>query len=513
MRKTGPVTQQEYLLRPDCTLVTTTDLKSRISYCNPAFIEASGYSDEELIGQPHNMIRHPDMPQEAFRDLWETIQAGLPWSGLVKNRRKNGDHYWVLANVTPTLEDGKVAGYVSVRTCPARDQVQAAERLYAQMREEAHKGQRLTTLRQGQVQRRTVGGRLQQALQWRLGTKLSAAAVGLAAVGALLGVTEPGPALPVMLALGLLTAWWLRRQTVTPLNATIRMANRMAAGDVGQAPRGRSGSDENGLLLRALSQLKVNLQALVGDVRSQVEGIEVASREIAMGSSDLSARTESQAANLQQTAASLEQISGNVQNNTAAARQARDAATQARALAARSADEVAAAVARMDAIRQAAARIAEITQVVDGLSFQTNLLALNAAVEAARAGDAGRGFAVVAGEVRALAQRTREASQEIKQLIERSNAEVEQGARIVQATGQGVGEVRQSIERVSDLVEGISLASEEQAQGVAQVHQSVHALDVLTQQNAAMVEQLSAAAASLNSQASVVNSAVRIFRA
>gem|GEM_PF-6313548 len=399
-----------------------------------------------------------------------------------------------------------------MRTCPSREQVRAAEQLYAQMRQEAKDGRLVSVLRQGQLQQRTLLGRLRQSLQWRLGTKLSAVALSLAVASALLGLADPGPALPATLSLALLAAWWLRRQAVAPLTATIGVANRMAAGDVGQRVSSER-CDEAGLLTRALAQLKVNLQALVGDVRTQVEGIEIASREISAGSSDLSSRTESQAANLQQTAASLEQISGNVQNNSNSARQASELAEQARELAAKSADEVAAAVARMEEIRKAASRIAEITQVVDALSFQTNLLALNAAVEAARAGDAGRGFAVVASEVRALAGRTREASKEIKQLIEASVEQVEQGARIVQATGVSVGVTRETIDKVGSLVGEISLASQEQAQGVEQVHQAVNELDALTQQNAAMVEQLSAAAASLSSQASVVSSAVKIFRA
>jgi PAS domain S-box-containing protein len=116
MRNNGPVTQREYMLPPGTTLVSTTDLQSHITYCNPAFVETSGFSRDELIGQPHNLVRHPDMPAEAYRDMWATLQAGQPWTALVKNRRKNGDHYWVRANVTPVLEGGRVTGYMSVRT-------------------------------------------------------------------------------------------------------------------------------------------------------------------------------------------------------------------------------------------------------------------------------------------------------------------------------------------------------------------------------------------------------------
>jgi aerotaxis receptor len=370
----------------------------------------------------------------------------------------------------------------------------------------------VTVLKQGQVLRRTLQGRLRRATQWRLGTKLSVSVLLLAALSA--GLVQVGGVAPSagLLVVGLGLAWWLRGQAVAPLTETIGIANRLAAGDVGQTvSAGRN--DETGMLKRALSQLKVNLQALVGDVREQVEGIEVASQQISAGSSDLSSRTETQAANLQQTAASLEQISGNVQNNSRSAEQANALAERARSMAADSAQAVAAAVQRMEDIQKASARIAEITQVVDALSFQTNLLSLNAAVEAARAGDAGRGFAVVASEVRALAARTRDASKEIKQLIEASVAQVSEGARSVEATGRSVEETRQTIEQVSTLVGEISVASKEQAQGVEQVHQAVAELDSLTQQNAAMVEELSAAAASLSTQAAVVASAVKIFRA
>ncbi|MCB1997055.1 MAG: PAS domain-containing protein, partial [Rhodoferax sp.] len=130
MRRNLPVTSQEYPLRDGMTIVSRTDLKGRITYVNEDFIEAAGFTLDELIGQPHNMVRHPDMPEEAFADMWKTLQAGRPWTGLVKNRRKNGDHYWVVANATPVLEGGRAVGYMSVRTRPTREQVAAAEAAY-----------------------------------------------------------------------------------------------------------------------------------------------------------------------------------------------------------------------------------------------------------------------------------------------------------------------------------------------------------------------------------------------
>jgi aerotaxis receptor len=515
MRNNGPITQQEYLVPEGATLVSTTDLKSRITYCNPSFIEVSGYRREELIGQPHNMIRHPDMPQEAFRDMWATIDSGQPWSALVKNRRKNGDHYWVVANVTPVLERGEVAGYMSVRTRVSREQVAAAEVLYAGMRDEAAAGKLVTRLNRGRVQLHTLAGRLRSAFEWGLAAKLRGVALVLALGCVLLGAALPGvwglaAALLAAVTLGLGAAWWLQRNTLAPLGEMITAANRMAAGDLNQS-LSAARVDEWGSVNRGLTQLNVNLQAMVGDVRCEVEGIENASREISAGSADLSARTESQASNLQQTAASLEQITGTIRANADSARKANDLAELASEVAERGAKAAGSAIERMGEIQTSSQRIVEIIQVIESISFQTNLLALNAAVEAARAGEQGRGFAVVAGEVRALAARTSGAAREIKGLIDDSVARVAGGRRLVEDTGQTVRETMTSIQQVAVLVAEISAASSEQATGIAQVNEAVAQLDSLTQQNAAMVEQLSASASSLSAQAEVVAEAVRIF--
>lgn len=163
MRENLPVTQREYDLPDGMSLVSTTDLQSHITYCNPAFIQVSGYSREELLGQPHNLVRHPDMPAEAFRDLWATVRSGNTWTACVKNRRKNGDHYWVLANVTPLMRNGQVVGFMSVRTKPTREQVQAADTLYARMREDAARGTRSIHLAGGQLRAGGPIGRLAQA--------------------------------------------------------------------------------------------------------------------------------------------------------------------------------------------------------------------------------------------------------------------------------------------------------------------------------------------------------------
>lgn len=515
MRKTGPVTQREFVLDDGATLVSTTDLKSRITYCNPAFVAVSGYERDELIGQPHNLIRHPDMPAEAFRDMWDTLEAGQPWTALVKNRRKNGDHYWVRANVTPVVEKGCISGYMSVRTKPGRGEVAAAEALYARMRDEAQAGRLVTRLHRAELQVQTVPARLGRLLRPGFGAKVAVCA-GIApllvAVAAVLG---GAPALP-MLAMGLLAAtasgWWLRGLATQPLRHATDIANRLAAGDLSRRSDASARPDDVGRLMRGLAQLNVNLQAIVGDVRREVEGIHTATREIAGGNQDLSSRTEAQASNLQQTAAALEQITATIRQNADAARTAAELAQQASEVARRGGSSAADATQRMDEIRQSSGRIGEIIGVIDGISFQTNILALNAAVEAARAGEAGRGFAVVAAEVRQLAQRTSAAAREIKTLIEDSAQKVESGTRLVADTGATVQQTLDAVTRVTQLVSDISMASEQQSTGVVQVNAAVANLDTLTQQNAAMVEELAATSVGLSSQADVVAEAVRIFR-
>jgi aerotaxis receptor len=515
LRKTGPVSQREFVIDDGATLVSTTDLKSRITYCNAAFVAASGYGRDELIGQPHNLIRHPDMPAEAFRDLWATLESEQPWTALVKNRRKNGDHYWVRANVTPVIEDGRISGYMSVRTKPGRDEVAAAEALYARMREEARDGRLVTTLRAGEVIVRTpaarLAGWLRPAYGMQVGTAAAAAPLAVAALAA-----GSGAAVAPMLGAGLLAAlaagWGMRRLAVAPLARVTERANRLAAGDLSGHDADGGRPDEVGRLLRALNQLNVNVQAIVGDVRREVDGIHHASREIASGNRDLSSRTESQASSLQQTAAALEQITATIRQNAEAARTAAELARQAAEVARRGGSAADDATSRMEEIRHASSRIGEIIGVIDGISFQTNILALNAAVEAARAGEAGRGFAVVAAEVRQLAQRTGAAAREIKSLIEDSTHKVQAGTELVADTGATVQQTFEAVQRVSQLVADISLASEQQSTGVVQVNAAVANLDALTQQNAAMVEELAATSGALNGQAEVVTEAVRIFR-
>ncbi|MBB6563652.1 aerotaxis receptor [Acidovorax soli] len=517
MRQNLPVTGQEYPVPKGQTLVSTTDTKGRITHCNAAFVAVSGYTREELLGQPHNLIRHPDMPEEAFRDMWATIASGRPWSAPVKNRRKNGDHYWVMANATPLLHNGQPVGYMSVRTEATRAQIEAAEQLYAAMRQEKQAGQRVHGLSAGRVLRHTLAGRAAHGLATLgLSTRLALALVVLlvaSLAASMLQLLPPGTAGWALLQLALFgAAWWyLARQLVRPIAGLTLAANRVAAGDLTATVR-RSRNDELGDLEQALGQLSFNLCAIVRDARDESESMRLGAQEIAQGNLDLSARTESQASSLEQTAAAMEEITGTVRQSADAARQATGLAAQASAAADRSHDAVDSLGQTMRDIEADSTRIGEITQVIDSIAFQTNILALNASVEAARAGEQGRGFAVVAGEVRALAQRSAQAAREIKGLIDQSAHRVEQGQQRTQAARATMAEVVEGVRRVSAIVGEISHASQEQLAGISEVNTAVGQLDTITQDNAALVEQVAAAAQGLTRTAGAVTEAVQVFR-
>jgi len=314
----------------------------------------------------------------------------------------------------------------------------------------------------------------------------------------------------VLMAVFLLLAWKLVRSITVPLAQAGELIDAIAAGDLTRELH-PTRKDEFGHMLRALSGMTEKLRSVVGDVRTGVEAVSLASSEIAIGNQDLSARTEQSASNLQQTAASMEQLTTTVTQSADTARQANQLAANAAKAATRGGEVVGQVVSSMEEISQSARKIADIIGVIDGIAFQTNILALNAAVEAARAGEQGRGFAVVASEVRSLAGRSAEAAKEIKQLIGTSVANVETGSRQVTEAGQSMEEIVASVHRVSDLIGEITASSTEQRDGIAQVNQAVTQLDQMTQQNAALVEQSTAAATALRDQAQHLTGVVSVF--
>ncbi|MEY3200877.1 MAG: hypothetical protein RIR70_427 [Pseudomonadota bacterium] len=514
MRNNQPVTQREYEFPDGVTLMSVTDTTSRITYANEAFIETSGFDREELIGQPHNLVRHPDMPPEAFADMWATLKAGQSWTALVKNRRKNGDHYWVRANATPIERDGQLCGYISVRTKPTRDEINQAEALYQRFREGRaqglafHKG---IIVRTGSLSPLSLFSTLSTRGRIRLGCFAPALAgwltLWLAGMsgGALIGATA------ALLAAALIACIFLEAQIAAPLDEIFKRAQTMANSFTPHNVH-LNRVDAIGLLMRVINQSVLNLRVPINDLAGRARILERNSREISQASSDLAGRTEAQASALEETAASMEQLGATVKQNADNARQASQLAHSATGVAAKGGEVVGQVVGTMKDISEASQRIADIISIIDGIAFQTNILALNAAVEAARAGEQGRGFAVVASEVRTLAGRSSEAAKEIKTLITASVEQVNQGSALVDEAGATMVKIVDSIDRVAKLMAEISAASAEQSAGVSQVGDAILQMDQGTQQNASMVEEMSSAAAALRDQAQELMQTVGAFK-
>ncbi len=513
MRDNQPVTQQEYVFDQGSTLLSTTDIQSHIVYANDAFVNVSGFTTEELIGQPHNLVRHPDMPPQAFADMWDTLRQGMPWSALVKNRRKNGDHYWVRANAAPVMRNGSLTGFLSVRTQPTRPEVQAAEALYQRFREGRAQGLRFfrgLVVRSGPLAwlswNRTLG------VGARIRLALLVPALGMAGLLALsdLPAAQTAAPLAALVALLVWASWWLQQQLAAPLKLVLQQAQRVASGEAGGLSS-LNRVDEIGMLLLTVNQSALNLRSLLDDVSSQAAGVSVASGEIASGNDDLSARTEQTAANLQQTAASMEQLVGTMRQNASAASRAAALAAAASEAAGSGGAAMQAMARTMEQITKSSHRIAEFVDIVDGIAFQTNILALNAAVEAARAGEQGRGFAVVSTEVRTLAQRSADAAKEIRELIDGSLTSIREGVSQVEASSSRMNEIVAQVSDLTRLIESVNVASVQQTAEMEQLNTAVGRLDEMTQQNAALVEESAAAANALNHQSQSMKNSVGIF--
>lgn len=741
MRRNLPVLDKEIKVGEDQMIVSRTNLKGVIDYANKAFIDISGFTEAEVIGAPHNIVRHPDMPPEAFADLWDTLKAGRPWTGMVKNRCKDGSYYWVLARATPVYEDGKVVAYLSVRTRPTQAQIDRAAEIYRSI-QEGRAGR--VRVEQGSVvsgwpwavaarwlrdlplaaryalhavlpallilaawsmrllggsahavdvilgwagmaavlqllmaplfvrgvlrplramveltrnissgdyrshvdvQRSDELGMLQQSLssmQTRLGFEIAEAArvadenhrvrSALDASSANVMLADPdgvirylNPAVTRMFhdvqdqlrqalpgfdagrlegvnfddfhrnpahqrnllgslsathrtqikvagltfaltanpifnerreRLGTVVEWQDRTLELAVEHETSGIVAAAAAGDFTQrlALEGKTGffaqlaKDINRLLeinscglaeialvLSAMAEGNLSRKAqgnfqgtferlkddcnltvtrlveIVGRIRGGAEAIKQGAGEIATGNDDLARRTEQQAAALEETAAALEELTSTVRQNAEHAGNARQMVQNTSEIAMEGGSVVEQVVAKMAGITESSRRISDIIAVIDGIAFQTNILALNAAVEAARAGAEGRGFAVVATEVRSLAGRSADAAKQIKALITESVANVGEGARLVDAAGRSMTQIVEAIRNVNVIVGSIATASQEQAVGIEQINLAITQMDDVGQQNAALVEEASAAAKSMAEQTELLVRAVSVF--
>lgn len=509
MKSNMPVTQIEHALNDKTTLLSTTDKESHITYANSAFIDASGFNEQQLMGEPHNIIRHPDMPPAAFADMWYTLQQGDSWTGMVKNRRQNGDHYWVRANVTPVWHNEKLTGYISVRTVPSRDEITQSESLYQKINSQQFKGFRLF---KGIIIRRGILSwvsmfkwmSISQRVNYSLGV------IALLAVLFLFAPVNPFIQAGGLLFLFLMLAIYLKYQICQPVNTLLTQMKKVVSGrKTDNCHLNRV--DEIGMLMRLVNQSGLNLNSLVDDVSTQISGIRAISQRVSKEGTALHKRSEETSADLQQTAAAIEEIGSAVQQTAETAAHTMTMADKTSANAAEGGDIMKQTIAMMQAISRDNGQIVDIIGVIDSIAFQTNILALNAAVEAARAGESGRGFAVVAAEVRNLAQHSASAAKEIKQLIEKNVANVNSGVKMVEQTETHLTGMIGDVLQMSMMIKDISLATREQTLALDLINDSISRVGTMTHNNAEMVERVTDATADLTQRSSRLQQAVQVF--
>jgi len=466
MRVNEPVTQCDMGMADGCEIISTTNLKGAITSANTDFIHMSGFSWGELENKNHNIIRYPDVPPEAYAMLWTAMKAGDAWMGLVKNRHKSGDHYWVDAFASPQYEDGKIIGYQSVRVKPEKAWVKRAETLYKQiMSKKSADDKRRSILTDVKLTRFPIS--------FSAKVILAVSSISVISIFTLLFLAEIS-LLSAMIfsltvaSLNAISIWKLLEGLRTIAKKSENIANDPIARYV---YTGRS--DELGQLEYIQIFQKAKLRTAI-------------------------ARTEDTASSLQETASSMEEMTSTVQQNADNTKQADKLVVDVRKQAEESSALVYSTLQAMNEINLSSRKIADITNVIDEIAFQTNLLALNASVEAARAGEQGRGFSVVANEVRNLAGRSAESAKQIKALISDSVSKVENGVELVSQSTESLKIINESIKKISNIVSEISQSSQEQANGIEQINQAIMQIDSGTQQNGQLVEKLTSSSEAMS---------------
>ncbi len=468
-RMSVEVTNVENKMNSGDTLVSTTDLKGRVIYANQEFLRIAEMEPNEMFGKPHNIVRHPDMPRSAFHDFWETLKAGRPWRGIVKNRAKSGNYYWVDANVAPRVENGNIVGYISVRRKPSPEQVHKASNLYRDIMN----GKAIfpPTIRKG------------VSIRFKLGLLffMSGAAIPM---GVLLGAMGLNQVLTMTISLLLGGAFFasglfmVSRLLLQPLRRATELANQIAEGDLSaNIPHKRN--DEIGVLNQALLTMLINTGGLIAQIKESSTIMENTSVQLTEAGQNLSSGTEQTSQQSEAIAASATQMNGNLQALASAIEQMSISIKEVSRKAAESAsvmDQANTTAESTDSIVKDlgdnATEIGKVIDTISGIAAQTRLLALNATIEAAGAGDAGKGFAVVATEVKELARQSAESSEEIKIKISAIQKSADEAVKAIGAINTVIGQVNEISASIASAVEEQSMTAVQVAANISETSRS-----------------------------------------